>query len=143
MAKKHGYPLWKPDPRRWGDHVPQEYITSGIRIGDVGVVTHDGSFDCIFNVYSSSKDPIPDNVPDDFSPLKLSESHVRSKDIEYDPHTIISSSGISHQEMCVVLLAQHCDLNLTTKLLFQTPGWIRNWICSQIIESGSHSRNCT
>lgn len=95
LLKKHGYPLWKPDPRSWGDHIPPEYISSGVRIGDVGIVTNDGSFDCIFNIYS----PVADlsdrkGVPDDFSPLTWSQSNIRFQNIKHEPRMVISSSGI-------------------------------------------------
>ena len=98
LVKKHGYPLWRPDPRCWGDDVPTEYIVSGVRIGDVGVVTNDGSFDCIFNVYLPPEDPINRNgVPDGFSPLTSSPTNIRSQTLKYGLHTAISSPGISRQ----------------------------------------------
>jgi len=115
LVKKHGYPLWRPDPRCWGDHVSPECISSGVRIGDVGVVTQDGSFDCIFNVYFPSKDPINSKgIPDDFLPLTWSQSNIRSQDLKHGLHAVISSPGILRQKLlpsrsqCVLL---NCDLN--------------------------------
>ena len=98
LLKKHGYPLWKPDPRSWGDDIPQEYIFSGVRIGDVRVVKNDGSFDCIFNIYSLASDPMNcKGVPDDFSPLAWPESDIHSQSLKHGLDTVISSPGILRQ----------------------------------------------
>ncbi|KAF8076985.1 hypothetical protein FPV67DRAFT_1665219 [Lyophyllum atratum] len=41
LSKRHGYPLWVPEP--YGNSV--SYRTKGVRIGDVGYVTEDGAFE--------------------------------------------------------------------------------------------------
>ncbi|KAL0059197.1 hypothetical protein AAF712_014091 [Marasmius tenuissimus] len=48
-----------------------EYRTSGIRVGDVGLVTADGCFDFLFNVCVPDNDPINqyNRVPQGFEPL--------------------------------------------------------------------------
>ena len=98
LLKKHGYPLWKPDPWSWGDHIPQEYIFSGVRIGDVRVVKNDGSFDCIFNIYSLVSDLINrKGVPDKFSPLAWPELDVHSHSLKHRLSTVISSPRILRQ----------------------------------------------
>ncbi|KIJ68065.1 hypothetical protein HYDPIDRAFT_83689, partial [Hydnomerulius pinastri MD-312] len=42
-----GYPLWFPEP---DSNLPREYQSEGLRVGDVGVVRENGSFDVFFNI---------------------------------------------------------------------------------------------
>lgn len=69
ITKKRGFPLWIPSPNT---SLPPEYRHSGVSIGDVGVLTPDGGFDFIFNVFDNASDPINANsgLTDTFSPLR-------------------------------------------------------------------------
>ncbi|KAF5313294.1 hypothetical protein D9619_002338 [Psilocybe cf. subviscida] len=69
ITKKRGFPLWIPSPNT---SLPPEYRYSGVSIGDVGVLTPDGGFDFIFNVFDDASDPINANsgLTDTFSPLR-------------------------------------------------------------------------
>ncbi|KAF8996266.1 hypothetical protein BDQ17DRAFT_1364706 [Cyathus striatus] len=61
---KHGYPLWFPEP---DSSCSLEYRRKGVSIGDVGVITSDGGFDFLFNIWLKAQDPInPNNLPADF-----------------------------------------------------------------------------
>ncbi|KAJ6477783.1 hypothetical protein C8R45DRAFT_799845, partial [Mycena sanguinolenta] len=55
LPKGHGYPLFRPQPF---DDLPVELRRQGTTIGDVGVVTSDGSFDVIFNICRAADDPL-------------------------------------------------------------------------------------
>lgn len=41
-----GYPLWMPKPN---DSLSKEYIERGVDIGDIGLVTENGSFDFLWS----------------------------------------------------------------------------------------------
>ncbi|KIL62085.1 hypothetical protein M378DRAFT_56194, partial [Amanita muscaria Koide BX008] len=77
-----GYPLYEPEPES------QE----GVRVGDVGLITDDGGFDCLFNVC-----PPPDistnpaELPDDFEMLRSSEILVRT---QFQARTCLFSNGV-------------------------------------------------
>jgi hypothetical protein len=73
FPKGYGYPLWLPEPN---EYLPEEYQESGIRIGDVGLVRPDGSFDYLFNVCHPASHHInKDRTPDDFECVELSMPH--------------------------------------------------------------------
>ncbi|KAJ7227926.1 hypothetical protein C8J57DRAFT_199076 [Mycena rebaudengoi] len=55
LPEGHGYPLFHPQPF---DDLSEEARRIGTEIGDVGVVTSDGSFDVIFNICRAADDPI-------------------------------------------------------------------------------------
>ena len=57
----HGYPLYRPEPAK---SLPSNLRRKGIRIGDVGLITQDGSFDFLFNVCKAAINP--ERVPDNF-----------------------------------------------------------------------------
>lgn len=58
MAKNRGFPLWIPSPNTL---LPPEYRCSGVSIGDVGVLTPEGGFDFIFNIFADAGDPVNAN----------------------------------------------------------------------------------
>ncbi|KAF8987385.1 hypothetical protein BDQ17DRAFT_1205649, partial [Cyathus striatus] len=53
--KGRGFPLWCPNPNK---HLSPDYVKSGIRIGDVGIITSNGEFDFLFNICLSADHPI-------------------------------------------------------------------------------------
>jgi hypothetical protein len=68
LRLRRGFPLYIPGP---SEMLPAEYQTSDIQIGDVGMVTSDGLFECFFNIYLPADHSINlNNVPDDFHPLQ-------------------------------------------------------------------------
>lgn len=63
----HGYPLWFPD---YDPNLPPTYPKDGTRIGDLGYLTDEGSFEYLFNVCTDASDPSNSGrVPPDFVPL--------------------------------------------------------------------------
>lgn len=54
--------------------LPIEYREVGIDIGDVGIITPDGGFDFLFNIWLPSSHPVnPRNLPPDFDVLPRPE----------------------------------------------------------------------
>jgi hypothetical protein len=69
FSKRHGYPLWFPEPFA---NLPTEYIAEGVSIGDVGIITAEGAFDFLFNICLPSDHPVNSGrVPPNFVPLEL------------------------------------------------------------------------
>ena len=65
--KRRGSPLWLP-AANWNS--PVEYRRTGISIGDVGLITADGSFDFLFNILLPPDHRVhAGRVPETFSPL--------------------------------------------------------------------------
>src|ERR1700756_5687612 len=63
MGLQHGYPLHDPEPDL---SLPPAARKKGVRIGDVGLVTRDGSFDFLFNVCDQYREINPSRLPDSF-----------------------------------------------------------------------------
>ena len=83
LEHKHGYPLYAPEPDQ--NH-PMDYRKTGIRIGDVGLITGDGSFDFLFNVCGENQDVNPSKLPDSFEVIKDLEL---SKSRFFQPNTCL------------------------------------------------------
>ncbi|KAF9463631.1 hypothetical protein BDZ94DRAFT_593306 [Collybia nuda] len=87
LLKRHGYPLWVPEP--YGNSVA--YRTKGVRIGDVGYVTPDGAFETLFNLRAARTDPINSRgVPEGFEQFMVPED-----DIVHIPNYHQSNSSIT------------------------------------------------
>jgi hypothetical protein len=60
-CKGMGHAFWYPGPN---DALGQQcYKDSGVRIGDLGVLCRDGTFDFLWNVACSKDDPVNLHVP--------------------------------------------------------------------------------
>jgi hypothetical protein len=67
MPKGRGFPLWIPEPNRV---LPIDYRRTGIRIGDVGIITHSGGFSFLFNICLPHDHPVnPRVLPEHFAPI--------------------------------------------------------------------------
>ncbi|KAF8802564.1 hypothetical protein BYT27DRAFT_7112072, partial [Phlegmacium glaucopus] len=65
--KGRGFPLWIPEPNQV---LHMGYRRTGIRIGDVGIITHDGGFAFLFNICLPHNDPVnPQMLPENFAPI--------------------------------------------------------------------------
>jgi hypothetical protein len=105
LLKRHGYPLWVPEPHGYS----VAYRTKGIRIGDVGYVTQDGGFETLFNIRASADDPINQRgVPDNFEPIDVGEYDIIHTPQYHEPGVVIPSVsarkvpfGADTQHQCV------------------------------------------
>uniref|UniRef100_A0A0W0G5T5 Uncharacterized protein n=3 Tax=Moniliophthora roreri TaxID=221103 RepID=A0A0W0G5T5_MONRR len=93
LSKREGYPLWYPQPKA---KLPPEYRTTGVRIGDVGIVRSNTPFDYLFNVCQAANHPINSyGVPDGF--IAISEEDVElshsAEDIYRNPGTPVVVPG--------------------------------------------------
>ena len=62
-----GFPLWIPDPNQ---NLHLDYLRTGVRIGDVGIITRSGAFSFLFNICLSHNDPVnPRMLPEHFAPI--------------------------------------------------------------------------
>ena len=77
ISKGRGFPLWIPNPCQ----VPHpDYRRTGVRIGDVGIITESGGFSFLFNICLPHDDPVnPTILPRDYSPIS---PPIEATDIE-------------------------------------------------------------
>jgi hypothetical protein len=72
--KGHGSPLYIPEPN---NTLNLEYRRTGIRIGDVGIITSSG-FDFLFNICLPANHPInPKELPENFEPLLVNPADIQ------------------------------------------------------------------
>ena len=91
LLKRHGFPLWAPQPLR---RLPLSYRRTGVSVGDVGIITSQGSFDYLFNICLLHDHPRnPEVLPMDFSPIILLPSDI-SELREHDSGTCLMTSSI-------------------------------------------------
>ena len=65
--KGRGFPLWIPDPNH---NLHLDYRRTGVRIGDVGIITDSGAFSFLFNICLPQNDPLnPRMLPEHFTPI--------------------------------------------------------------------------
>jgi hypothetical protein len=92
--KKHGFPLWIPQPNL---RLSCSYRRRGVSIGDVGIFTADGGFDFLFNICLPAGHPSnPDELPEGFSCLKLKPADVCEFGA-HSSHSYIASSSVKKQ----------------------------------------------
>ena len=88
LTKRHGYPLWVPEPR---SNLHRGYQ---VTIGDVGIVTN-GTFEPLFNICASLDDPVnAGGVPLPFKPLVLGSADIGEWDNYHNPGADIASTNI-------------------------------------------------
>ena len=69
--------MWIPDPNRV---LHLNYRRTGVRIGDVGVITYSGAFSFLFNICLPHDDPVnPRMLPEHFAPIS---PPIEATDIE-------------------------------------------------------------
>ncbi|KAJ8079801.1 hypothetical protein PM082_016623 [Marasmius tenuissimus] len=88
-SRGHGCALWVPEPN---DELPPDYLSTGTRIGDVGLIGPDGQFDFLFNVCLPEEDPINqyNGVPPEFEPLVWDGRLWRRTHQLCDSHSVAS-----------------------------------------------------
>ncbi|KAJ7618627.1 hypothetical protein FB45DRAFT_169771 [Roridomyces roridus] len=99
LSKGHGYPLFGPQPF---DDLPPDSRRLGTQIGDVGVVTADGSFDVIFNICRSADDPLNRfGVPERFEQVRIGPGDIASRPQYHRPGSDVSNTRISKRRLDV------------------------------------------
>ena len=80
LVHKAGYPLYMPTPP---EGLPPSHRENGIRVGDVGVITANGAFHFLFNVFQHHRQSDAEN-----------EQPIESKILtskKFGPKTFLSS----------------------------------------------------
>ncbi|KAF8812950.1 hypothetical protein BYT27DRAFT_7207411 [Phlegmacium glaucopus] len=105
--KGRGFPLWIPQPNH---RLDPDYRRTGIRIGDVGIITHSGAFSFLFNICLPHDDPVnPQMLPERFAPISppisptdiegfavfMTGSHLASASIEKTQTSVDTSIALS------------------------------------------------
>jgi hypothetical protein len=98
LPKGHGYPVYGPKP---DDNLPQEYRDRGTSIGDLVLITADGTIDFLFNICLPADHPVNDGrTPQCFEMVNL----VASTDLSSmeDWHAVgstIASSSVKKMSL--------------------------------------------
>ncbi|KAJ6577980.1 hypothetical protein B0H19DRAFT_906367, partial [Mycena capillaripes] len=99
FPKGHGYPLFHPQPF---DDLPVAARRTGTEIGDVGLITQDGSFDPIFNILRARDDPSNRfGVPLAFEQVSLGPEDIATRAQFHLPRSDISNTAISKRRLDV------------------------------------------
>ncbi|KAF7356191.1 hypothetical protein MVEN_00950400 [Mycena venus] len=100
FSKGKGYPLFQPQP---SDDLPDESKKTGVRIGDVGVVTPPGSFDPIFNILHGQGDRVVNRfgVPEHFVQLELGDYDIEWHDLRHPIGSDVSNTTIAKKRLGV------------------------------------------
>jgi hypothetical protein len=98
FPKGYGYPLFYPQP---SDDLPEPARRNGTGIGDVGILTSDGSFDPIFNILRARDDPGNRfGVPPDFEQILLvPELEIRMQALYHLPGADVSNTSVSKKRL--------------------------------------------
>jgi len=92
LTKKLGFPLWYPE---LSTNLPRAYLQKGISIGDVGIITPDGSFDFLFNICEKADDPVNGNdVPPGFAQVRVGRREKDTFPNMYGPGAVICSASV-------------------------------------------------
>ncbi|KAJ7135525.1 hypothetical protein C8R46DRAFT_1201427 [Mycena filopes] len=81
LGRGLGYPMWCPGPNL-DERLPEPYRRNGTSIGDVGLITSNGVFDSMFNIFVARDHPLngPADVPNAFVPCpwsgRVEETHL-------------------------------------------------------------------
>ncbi|KAK7030239.1 hypothetical protein VNI00_014256 [Paramarasmius palmivorus] len=99
----HGYPLFCPEPN---EALHPEYIENGIRFGDVGLITPDGSFDFLFNICLPADHVINQScgTPDNFTPVKWN-GQIRRNSNYFQPGKPVCSRCAKCREISAEAMA--------------------------------------
>ncbi|KAJ7174685.1 hypothetical protein C8R46DRAFT_872735, partial [Mycena filopes] len=82
------------------DDLPFESRRAGVEIGDVGIITSDGSFDLLFNICRAADDPLNRfGVPEGFEQVKLSPGDIAPQQMYFRPGADISNTKISKRRL--------------------------------------------
>ena len=127
--KERGFPLWIPDPDQ---NLHLDCRRTGVRIGDVGIITDSGAFSFLFNICLPHNDPVnPPMLPEHFTPIyppiDVSDigkfrvfkngSHLASASVKISQ----SSSAISCVRMLIhIIVSWLRTLSLCRDIIFES-----------------------
>ncbi|KAF9230616.1 hypothetical protein BU15DRAFT_83408 [Melanogaster broomeanus] len=96
VDKTRGYPLWLPG---LSTTLPEDYHRTGLKIGDVGLVTQHGDFDVLFNICLPENHPIhhPDGVPSNFRQVILNRQDVHEFPFADTKGLVLATQSVSHR----------------------------------------------
>jgi hypothetical protein len=96
FPKGHGFPLFLPSPP---DDLPEPVKREGTRIGDVGIVCTDGSFDPIFNILCPEGHLANRfGVPSGFEKLILRPEDICERVLCHPPGSVISNTIVKEEQ---------------------------------------------
>ncbi|KAJ7925492.1 hypothetical protein B0H13DRAFT_1466660, partial [Mycena leptocephala] len=126
LSKGEGYPLFLPPP---SDDLPESARRTGTEIGDVGVVTQDGSFDPIFNILCAANDRANRfGVPPGFIQVVLPPDDIRMQVPCYPPGYVISNTSVKRRHLEVeASLENNVSTNVNELGLVIFPDGASSW----------------
>uniref|UniRef100_A0A0W0F8B3 Uncharacterized protein n=1 Tax=Moniliophthora roreri TaxID=221103 RepID=A0A0W0F8B3_MONRR len=93
---RDGIPLWFPEDNASPNFL-EEHQSTGVRVGDVGILSPEGRFDFIFNICHPEDDPVQWKVPDDF--VQMEDSPPMEEIPKYFGKRVISRIDDSKREL--------------------------------------------
>ena len=93
ISKGRGFPLWIPESNRV---LHLDYRRTGVRIGDVGIITQSGGFSFFFNICLPHDNPVnPRILPENFAPISPPiEATDIEKFVEFKYDSYLASASI-------------------------------------------------
>ena len=97
---ERGFPLWYPEPN---NNLPTEYCEAGFRIGDVGVVAADGTFDVFFNICLPEDHLLHATygVPEGFRQIRLANHDLASIQPADHRGRVIATQSVNQKRVAV------------------------------------------
>ncbi|TFK19371.1 hypothetical protein FA15DRAFT_601623 [Coprinopsis marcescibilis] len=152
LQKRHGFPLWIPQPN---GHLPKSYVDKGVSVGDVGIITPEGAFDYLFNICLPAEHPNNAGLlPEGFVPLltqhkdisefpeHTSDSYLSSPSFQKLSGLLFQGTGSEGALLTMPQGALHEDIRNLTKFreyaALHAHSWYKfaNGVCGREIENG-------
>ena len=90
------------------NRLPEAYRETGLRIGDVGVVTAQGTFDIFFNICLPAHHPLHARrgVPEGFQQIDLADDDMESIQPADHRGRVVATQSVSQKRMAVYTTAE-------------------------------------
>lgn len=97
LEKQRGFPLWMPECNlSWR----VEKQKQGIRVGDVGLITKNGSFTYLFNITVPVGHPVqPSSMPEGYEPIQTHAEGDISMCMYFKPRSCLTSLSVKSKEV--------------------------------------------
>ena len=102
ILKGRGFPLWIPGPNR---ALHLDYRRTGVRIGDVGIITPSGGFSFLFNICLPHDHPVnPPDLPEHFAPIspKIAATDIESFEV-FTSGSHLASASIKRSSLSTAI----------------------------------------